>query len=308
MAPCTPLEDLAETSQTDSGGKSRLLNRVLEAPLLSRMGKLWGAFQLRNRSEHVDEFGKDPVYSAKVEPLLEWLYQKYWRVEVAGIKNVPDKGRALLVANHSGMLPFDGLMISQAVRLESPLEREVRFLVEDMFITMPFLSPILTRIGAVRASQENAERLLAQDHLVCVFPEGNKGTGKLFKERYRLQRFGRGGFIKLCIRTKTPLVPVAVMGAEEIYPVIARLERLARPLGMPYLAVTPGWPLLGPLGLAPLPSKWKIVFGRPIRFDKYTESDADNEVLVSKLREEVREEIQGMLDEMVAERKSVWFG
>ncbi len=263
---------------------------------------------MRNRSEHVDEFGKDPIYSAKLEPLMEWLYQKYWRVQVSGIKNVPDKGKALLVANHSGMLPFDGLMISEAVRLESQLEREVRFLIEDTFITMPFLSPILTRIGAVRASQENAERLLAKDNLVCVFPEGNKGTGKPFKERYRLQRFGRGGFIKLCIRTKAPLVPVAVVGAEETYPIIARLERLAKPIGIPYLAVTPSWPLLGPLGLIPLPSKWKIGFGKPIRFDKYAEADAGNEVLVSKLREDVRERIQKMLDEMLAERKSVWFG
>lgn len=308
----TPEQDTStESSSTlssDEGDEQGLLGRLFETASPRKVGRLFGELRLRSRSDDVDEFGKDPVYTERVEPLFEWLYEKYWRVEAEGVENIPDKGAALLVANHSGMLPFDGIMIGEAVKLESESGRDVRFLVEDMFSTLPFLSPFLARIGAARASRQNAERLLQKGDLVCVFPEGEKGTGKRYAERYQLQRFGRGGFVKLCMQTKAPLVPVAVVGAEETYPIIARLERLGKPLGLPYVPVTPAWPLLGPLGLIPLPSKWRIRFGKPVRFDKYGKQAAKDEILVSRIKEDVRDRIQEMLDDMLKKRRSAWFG
>jgi 1-acyl-sn-glycerol-3-phosphate acyltransferase len=141
-----------------------------------------------------------------------------------------------------------------------------------------------------------------------VFPEGVKGIGKLFKERYKLQRFGRGGFVKLCLRTQTPVIPVAVVGAEEANPMLARVTSFAGALGLPYIPVTPTFPLLGPLGLVPAPTKWKIIFGDPIAFDEYGAESADDEILVARLAERVRTSIQGMLDRAVSDRRSVWFG
>jgi 1-acyl-sn-glycerol-3-phosphate acyltransferase len=267
----------------------------------------WGRLGMRNRSEEVDDFGFDPVYEKKVQPVFDFLYEKYFRVDVAGLENVPSEGRCLLVANHSGTLPYDGVMIKVAVKRGHAAKRDVRWLAEDFIFHFPFLGSISNRIGAVRACQENAERLLRKDALVAVFPEGVKGIGKLFKERYQLQRFGRGGFIKLCLRTGTPIVPVAVIGAEEANPMIGKVEYLSKAIGLPYIPVTPTFPLLGPLGLLPAPTKWKIVFGERIDLD-YGAEAADDEILVGRLAERVRSTIQGMLDRGVGERRSVFFG
>jgi 1-acyl-sn-glycerol-3-phosphate acyltransferase len=166
----------------------------------------------------------------------------------------------------------------------------------------------MSRIGGVRACPENAERLLAKESLVAVFPEGVKGIGKLYRDRYRLQRFGRGGFIRLCLRTGTPLVPCAVVGAEEASPLLYRDETVSKMLGLPYLPVTPTFPLLGPLGLLPAPTKWRIRFGEPIRFDGHGAEAAEDPVLVGRLAERVRAGIQRMLDELLTERKNVWLG
>ncbi len=268
----------------------------------------WGRMGMRNRSEEVDDFGFDPVYEQKVRPLFNFLYERYFRIECEGIEKVPAEGRCLLVANHSGTLPYDGAMIKTAVKREHPQARDVRWLAEDFIFHFPFLGAFSNRVGAVRACQENAERLLRQEALVAVFPEGVKGIGKLYKERYRLQRFGRGGFIKLCLRTGTPIVPVAVMGAEETNPMLARLEVFSKALGLPYIPITATFPLLGPLGLAPAPTKWRIVFGDPMSFEGYGPEAADDEILVGRLAERVRGAIQGMLDHVVGERRSVWFG
>jgi 1-acyl-sn-glycerol-3-phosphate acyltransferase len=258
--------------------------------------------------DEVDEFGFDPAYERRLMPWLELLYDKYFRVEVLGVEKVPDEGRCLLVANHSGTLPIDGLMLRLAVRREHPRRRNVRWLAEDGIFHFPFIGNLTNRVGAVRACQENAERLLEHEALVVVFPEGKKGIGKLFRDRYKLQRFGRGGFVKLCLRTQTPIVPVAILGGEETNPLLARVEYLTKALGIPYLPVTPTFPLLGPAGLLPAPTKWKIFFGEPIAVDRYAPSSADDEVLVGRLTERVRGEIQAMLDRAVAERRSVWFG
>lgn len=268
----------------------------------------WGRMGMRNRSEEVDDFGYDPVYDQRLRPLFDFLYERYFRVETAGVANVPDEGRCLLVANHSGTVPLDGLMIKLAVKREHARRRDVRWLAEDFVFHFPFLGSASNRLGAVRACQENAERLLSHDSLVAVFPEGTKGIGKLYRDRYKLQRFGRGGFVKLCLRTRTPIVPVAVVGAEETNPMLLRLEGAAKALGVPYVPVTPTFPLLGPLGLLPAPTKWRIVFGDRVPMDGYGPESADDELLVGRLSEQVRQAVQAMLDRAVAARRSVWTG
>jgi 1-acyl-sn-glycerol-3-phosphate acyltransferase len=268
----------------------------------------WGRIGLRSRSEDVDEFGYDPVYEQKVLPFFDLLYDKYFRVEVHGVDRVPADGRCLLVANHSGTLPWDGIMLRMAVRREHPRRRDVRWLAEDVIFHFPFLGSFSNRVGAVRACQENAERLLEHGALVAVFPEGMKGIGKLYRERYRLQRFGRGGFVKLCLRTRTPVVPVAIVGGEEANPMLTRIEYLTKALGIPYFPVTPTFPLLGPLGLLPAPTKWKIFFGEPLDLEAHGAEAADDEILVGKLTERVRTAIQSTLDRALSERRSVWFG
>jgi 1-acyl-sn-glycerol-3-phosphate acyltransferase len=269
----------------------------------------WGRMAMRGRSEEVDDFGFDPIYEQKFRTVLEFLYSKYFRVETSGIERVPSHGRCLLVANHSGTVPLDGVMLKTAVKLEHPGRgRDVRWLTEDFIYHMPYLGSIMNRLGAVRACQENAERLLGKEQLVAVFPEGVKGIGKLFSERYRLQRFGRGGFIKLCLRTQTPIVPVAVVGAEETNPLLFRFEYLSKAMGVPYVPVTPTFPLLGPLGLLPAPTKWTIEFGEPLDFSGHGADAADDELLVGRLAERVRATIQSMLDRKVGARKSVFFG
>jgi 1-acyl-sn-glycerol-3-phosphate acyltransferase len=268
----------------------------------------WGRLAMRGRSEEVDDFGFDPIYEAKLRSVLEFLYSRYFRVATTGIDRVPSHGRCLLVTNHSGTVPLDGVMLKTAVKLEHPAGRDLRWLTEDFIYHMPYLGSIMNRLGGVRACQENAERLLAKEQLVAVFPEGVKGIGKLFSERYRLQRFGRGGFIKLALRTQTPIVPVAVVGAEETNPLLFRFEYLSKALGVPYVPVTPTFPLLGPLGLLPAPTKWTIEFGEPVDFSGHGVHGADDELLVGRLAERVRATIQGMLDRGVGNRKSVFFG
>jgi 1-acyl-sn-glycerol-3-phosphate acyltransferase len=268
----------------------------------------WGKLAMRGRSEEVDDFGFDPIYDAKYKPVLDFLYSTYFRVEAGGASSIPSEGRCVLVANHSGTLPLDGLMLKAAVKREHPTPRDLRWLSEDFIYHLPYLGSAMNRLGAVRACQENAERLLANEQLVAVFPEGVKGIGKLFSERYRLQRFGRGGFIKLCLRTSTPIIPVAILGAEETNPLLFKVEHLSKALGVPYLPVTPTFPLLGPLGLLPAPTKWRIQFGEPLDLSSHGPEAADDEILVGKLAERVRAAIQGMLDRAVGSRKSVFFG
>ena len=244
------------------------LTPLLIAPPLPRLHlgglvRLYRDFTLRRRAP-VDSYGRDPAAVARVRPLLELFYRRYFRVEVSGAENIPDRGAAILVANHGGVLPVDVVMLMEAVRLESSAGRELRPLVENAVFHLPFLGLGLSRIGAVRAHPDNARRLLSEGQLVAVFPEGTQGSGKLLGERHTLKRFGRGGFVKLASRNQVPLIPVAVVGAAESMPLLARLERLGRLLGLPMVPITPTFPLLGPLGLLPLPSRWRIYFGAPI--------------------------------------------
>ena len=278
------------------------------APEYAPFRARWSRDALRERYEHVDELGFDPAYEARVAPVVEFLYRRYFRVSCRGIENVPAEGRCLLVGNHSGTLPIDGLMVRAAVKREHPSARSVRWLTEDFLHHFPFLGVVGSRLGAVRACQENAARLLADGTALCVFPEGVKGIGKLYGERYRLQRFGRGGFVKLALRTQTPIVPFAIVGGEETNPLLGRIEQLGKAVGLPYVPVTPTFPLLGPLGLLPAPTKWAITFGAPIDLGEHEPEDAEDELLVDRLTELSRATIQGLVDGLLAERKSVFFG
>ncbi|HEY0479211.1 MAG TPA: lysophospholipid acyltransferase family protein [Kofleriaceae bacterium] len=272
---------------------------------LEGVWRRWRALAMWGRSDVVDDFGRDPRATARWEWLFEFLYSRWFRVETTGLAHIPDKGRALLVANHAGSLPYDSAMVMHAVRRDHPARRDVRPLVEDTVFHLPFLGPIMNRIGGVRADPANAERLLAQDELVAVFPEGEKGMGKLWKDRYRLQRFGRGGFVKLALRTGAPIIPVAVVGAEEAAPMLGKVTWFARNIGIPWIPVTPTFPWLGPAGLLPLPSKWYVAFGPPIDLGHaHGPAAAEDRLLVNKLADQIRTRIQEMIDELLARRRS----
>ena len=239
-----------------------------------------------------DEWGFDEDFADLVEPFFGFLYDRWWRVRVEGAHRVPAHGRALLVSNHAGILPWDATMISVALLREHPLPRHPRFLVLNWAFDLPWISAFIRRVGGVVASPYNALRLLEQDQLVAVFPEGVKGTGKPFGERYRLQRFGRGGFVEIALRASAPIVPVAVVGSEEIYPKLADVPALARVIGAPFFPVTPTFPWLGPLGVVPLPSKWRIEFCDPIDTAHYGPDAANDRGLVLELTEQVRQTVQ----------------
>ena len=279
-----------------------------QPPVEDFIARKWGRSALRSRSEEFDDFGLDPGFEQRVKPVVEFLYRSYFRTSVEGIDNVPAEGRCIVVANHSGALPLDGLMLRAALRIEHRQKRDLRWLAEDFVYYLPFAGVFMNRVGAVRACPENAERLLEKESLVGVFPEGVHGIKKLFHDRYRLQRFGRGGYIRLCLRMRAPIVPCAIIGAEESSPLLYRLEGLTELLGLPYFPITPTFPFLGPAGLLPAPTKWRMRFGEPINLDNYGPEAADDHVLVGRLSERVRSSIQAMLDSGLRERRSVWFG
>jgi 1-acyl-sn-glycerol-3-phosphate acyltransferase len=268
----------------------------------------WGRTSLRGRAEQIDDFGLDPTYVQRFRPVFDAFYRRYFRVQTRGIENVPATGRALIVCNHAGTLPWDCLMLQAALRLDHPARRALRWLAEDFVFHAPFLGTFLNRLGAVRANPENAERLLGRDALVAVFPEGAQGIGKPFPQRYRLQRFGRGGYVKLALRTRTPIVPCAIVGAEEAHPLLFRSAWLGRPLGLPFLPVTPTFPWLGPLGLVPLPSKWTMAFGTPVDLREHPPEATGDAVLVQRVNERVRATVQSMVDAILAERGSAFLG
>lgn len=249
-----------------------------------------------------DEWGFDEDFARTVEPLFDFLYDQWWRVETRGIQHVPGHGRAMLAANHAGILPWDATMMSIAMLREHPLPRYPRFLVLDWAFQLPWVSSAIRKVGGVVASPYNALRLLDQDQLVAVFPEGIKGTGKPWSQRYRLQRFGRGGFVELALRTGSPIVPVAVVGSEEIYPMIGSSATIARILRTPYFPFTPTFPWLGPIGAIPLPSKWRIEFCEPIATAHHGPEAADDRRLVLEISEQVRETIQQRLLHNLVER------
>jgi 1-acyl-sn-glycerol-3-phosphate acyltransferase len=253
--------------------------------------------------------------SERVEGLLdktvyEFLYHYWFRCDVEGIENVPSVGGALLVSNHAGALPPDAAMITKAIKEEHARPRPLHLTVEHFFKGYPGFSMLVAKLGGVPAHPANVHRLLHdEEQLVLVFPEGRKGTEKLYKDRYKLRRFGRGGFVAAAMRARAPIVPVAVVGAEEAMPAFAQLRTLQRLTGLLYFPITPTFPHLGLLGFAGyLPAKFKIRFLDPIATDDLGEEPWEDRALVQEIAEEVRARIQEELIDMVGKRRSVWFG
>jgi 1-acyl-sn-glycerol-3-phosphate acyltransferase len=261
---------------------------------------------------HLDDWGRSELVEGAFDrTLLEFFYRYWFRVEVEGIENVPSEGGALLASNHAGALPPDAAMIAKAIREEHPSPRPLHITVEHFFKGYPGFSMLIPKIGCVAAHPANVQRLLHDEReLVLVFPEGRKGTEKLYKDRYRLRRFGRGGFVEAAMLGEAQLIPVCVVGAEEAMPVFAQLEFMKRLTGLLYFPVTPTFPWLGPLGmLAYLPAKFRIRFLEPIDTVELGGPEARyDKALVQTVAQEIRARIQENLHEMVAKRRSVWFG
>ncbi|UGT39259.1 acyltransferase family protein [Nocardia yamanashiensis] len=257
----------------------------------------------------VDEFGLDEhLLENVILPLLRPLSDLWFRVEVTGTENIPEVGGALLVANHAGTVPLDGLMLQLAVHDRHPKQRALRILAADLIFETPLVGGWARKAGHTLACPADAERLLRAGEIAGVFPEGYKGIGKPFGDRYKLQRFGRGGFVSAAVRTGVPIIPVSIVGSEEIYPKLADLKPLARLLGIPYFPVTPLFPHLGPLGALPLPSKWYIEFGEPISTTGYEPADADDPMTMFEVTDQVRETVQQTLYKLVIKRRNPFTG
>jgi len=294
----------------DSGRRNQ--GSESEAPSGDWERRIAGALAfVRRRIEgqyDVDDFGFDRELTHDVlMPMLRPLYEKWFRVEVHGIDNVPAEGGALIVANHSGTVALDALMTQVALAEHHPNQRDIRMLGADLVFALPVVGQLARRAGHTLACNPDAERLMRDGEIVGVWPEGFKGIGKPYSERYKLQRFGRGGFVAAALRTGVPIIPTSIVGAEEIYPIIGDAKLLARLFGLPYFPITPTFPWLGPLGAVPLPSKWHIEFGEPIRTEAYPDGAAEDPMLMFNLTDQVRETIQQTLYKLLMKRGSVFY-
>jgi 1-acyl-sn-glycerol-3-phosphate acyltransferase len=257
------------------------------------------------------DWGRSELVEGVVDrTLYDFFYHLWFRCEIEGVEHVPADGGALLVSNHSGALPPDAPMIAKAIREEHPRPRPLHLTVEHFFKGYPGFSMLLPKIGAVAAHPANVHRLLYDEQqLVLVFPEGRKGSEKLYKDRYRLRRFGRGGFVETAMRAHAPIVPVAVVGAEEAAPIFAHVTALQRLTGLLYFPITPTFPHFGLLGmLGYLPAKFLIRFLPPVRTDRMGEAPWEDRGLVQTVADDIRAQIQEELFDMVGRRRSVWFG
>ena len=296
---------IAPPSQEDDEAEARRLPVRREA---ERMRELMPPIE---PDRQVNDWGRsERIEGAFDASLIEFFYRYWFRAEVEGIENVPSDGGALLVSNHSGALPPDAAMIAKAIREEHPNPRQLHITVEHFFKGYPGFSMLIPKIGCVAAHPANVHRLLYdEEELVLVFPEGRKGTEKLYKDRYRLRRFGRGGFVEAAMRAEAKLVPVCVVGAEESAPVFAQVGLMKRLTGLIYFPLTPTFPWLGPLGmLGYLPAKFKLRFLEPIDTRAMGADPASDRALIQTVSQEIRARIQENLHEMLATRKSVWFG
>ncbi len=274
---------------------SRIRRRLLPEPIDPERRARLHAFA------NVNSAGFDPwgLHLQTAEESIRWfsMLWRYFRVEVHGIDQVPD-GPVLLVPNHGGQLPIDGILVGLAMVLEADPPRIARGMVERWFPTLPFVSSLFTRCGQVVGDPANCRALLEEDQCIMVFPEGVGGSGKLFHKRYQLQHFGTG-FVRLALEAGAPIVPVAVIGSEETYPAIHNAKGLAKLFGAPYVPVTPFWPALGPLGAVPLPVKIDLHFGAPIHLDG---SADDPDPVIHEKVAHVRDTLQGMIDDGLARR------
>ena len=250
-----------------------------------------------------DPFGLDAAFRERMLPPVRFLFERYWRVEVSGLHHLPTDGPVLVVSNHSGAIPFDGMMIVTAVELFC--RRTLRFLYDRFVEQLAPVASFYNKCGGAVATRENAVRLLQLGEPLLIFPEGVAGVAKSFGDRYRLRPFSPG-FARLALALDVPIVPVAVVGAEEIYPLVGRAEGVGKLLGMPYLPLTPFFPLLGVLGALPLPTKWFMHFGKPIRL-----TPVEGEARWQRGRHEairIRRTIQTMVARLKRRRQSVFFG
>lgn len=252
--------------------------------------------QVNNMKKPVGSYGYDAwgynTESAKVAlSLMKYVYKDYFRVQAFGIENVPADGRVLIIPNHSGQLPLDGILIGYALATRENNPRAARAMIERFFPTVPFLGNMLNSVGAVIGDPNNCSRMLDNDEAVIVFPEGIRGSGKLYRDRYKLQRFGNG-FMHLAMKHKTPIVPVGVVGCEETMPAVYNIAPLAKMLGVPYIPVT---------SPVPLPAKVSLHFGKPLYFD-----EVDTEEEVTQQVEKVKNEIRALINEGLTKRESVF--
>lgn len=302
----TPIDALIQSrafrAATESWSAARdtvdaLATRMLGRDFEQRLAKVQGDVG----EDGVDPFGLDPAW-AKYAIGVAALFHRFWfRTDVEGIENVPP-GRVLLVANHSGQIPLDGMVIGAAMFLDAPEPRVVRSMVEKWVQTLPFVSLTFQRVGQVLGTPDNARRLLERGEPLLVFPEGVRGISKPFRDRYQLAPFGHG-FLRLALEQGTPIVPVAVIGAEEQYVSLGNLDRLARLLRVPAVPLIPQ--LLVPGGQLPLPVKYRLVFGEPLRFEG--DPDDDDAVIGEKVQI-VKRAIEAMLTKALSKRRSVFFG
>jgi 1-acyl-sn-glycerol-3-phosphate acyltransferase len=274
-----------------------------------RLGDILSFVRRRLTGQYpIDEFGFDPeLTEALLAPVARFFHERWWRVDWLGLENVPSEGGALLVANHAGTVPWDAIVVQFGVLDRHPAHRHVRLLAADLAFKFPFIGALARKSGSTLACAEDAFRLLDTGEILGVFPEGFKGVGKGFPQRYKLQRFGRGGFIEIALRARVPIVPVSIVGSEEIYPMIYDARTVARLLGFPYFPITPFFPWLGPLGLIPLPSKWIVEFGEPILTDDVADDAWQDPVTVFEMTDRVREEIQQTLYRNLMGRRSVFY-
>jgi 1-acyl-sn-glycerol-3-phosphate acyltransferase len=277
----------------------RLNTRLLGEGVMARLDKI----PTRLNQYGYDEFGFRPELIKYIASVGYALYNNYWRVKTYGIENIPKDGRVLLIANHSGQLPWDGFQIACAVFFEANPPRIVRAMIEKWAATLPFAGQLLSRLGQIIGTPENCLRLLKNEEAILVFPEGAHGINKLFKDRYQLTEFGHG-FMRLALQTNTPIVPIAVIGAEEYCPAVYNVKPLAKLMGMPAFPITPTFPLLGPLGILPYPTKIRIYFGEPMRFS----GDPDEEDTETDRKvQTVRNTIQSMIYDGLHARKHLFF-
>ena len=298
------------TEDADRRPSVRVASETAETPAPNDLiGKARDFLERRLAGDYeIDDFGYDEDLSREVLlPLATPLYERYFRVRTLGIDRIPNEGAALLVGNHSGTVAIDAVIMQYAVAKEHPQERSVRNIGANLVFRLPFVGPLARKTGNAVACDDDAFELLRRGELVGVFPEGFKGVGKGWSERYRLQRFGRGGFIETALRARVPIIPVAFVGPEETYPMIANIKPLAKAFGLPFFPVTPTFPLLGPLGLLPLPSRWVIEFGEPISLNDYPEDAAEDKMLVFDLADSIRDKIQQMLYKNLKYRGGTFF-
>ncbi len=300
------LEELAARAGLGSvqGELREALARLLPA-LRSRLGGVANLVRLLEPPERLDRFGMDPRFAERLEPVVEFFYSTWWRTHVRGIEAVPAKGPAVVVANHAGIVPWDAFVLRRALRRDHPAHRELRPLLDDRECDIPVIGAAAVRAGAVRSSPDAADRILSAGDLLGVFPEGSAGARKAWRDRYTLVRFGRGGFVKVALRARAPIVPCAIVGSEEASPGISRTGWLAERLGVPLLSGNPAL-RLAPAALLPLPSRWSLRFGDAIPVAEHGPEAADDPAVVNALAERVRAAVQAMLDEDVAARSSVF--